>query len=463
MSSPPPAADHLDDLFGGSEGEDASDTGTPPPALSRNTSNHQRAAVSESDQDDFDLGAGALGPAASSPSQPQEDAPEDSRLDDLFGEDSLQSPQPATEEYPLDSHDYANAESPLPVRITATPIPFAPHSDHYISKIPGFLHFEPQPFDPDTYEEERMEAYDHPEALKLKLDNTIRWRQVKDPQSSALRPQSNARFVKWSDGSMSLVLGSEFFDVIVKPVDNPYCLLTTLPAQDDIQQGCCQVSHTASFRPSSTTSLTHKKLSKSIADRHRKKTRTKLYNTTKDPELLKRELEVQENERLKAIKRLEATRARKAQRYTTDGLNETSLEAEEYSAAYGDDRTPGGPYGRSQRPSHSAQPGRGRNSGRFYRDDDGFVVDDDDDVDEEGGDGPDYNSDREADRLSDLDDVEARGEQRILEAKQRGMNRYREASPVSSEGEEAEHVTNRRQPKRKTAVWSEDEDDSGAD
>ena len=53
--------------------------------------------------------------------------------------------------------------------------------------------------------------------LKLKVENTIRWRTVFDKEGNAVK-ESNARMVKWSDGSMSLHLGSEIFDVYKQPL-----------------------------------------------------------------------------------------------------------------------------------------------------------------------------------------------------------------------------------------------------
>jgi RNA polymerase-associated protein LEO1 len=53
--------------------------------------------------------------------------------------------------------------------------------------------------------------------LKLKVENTIRWRDYFADDGS-VQKESNARFVRWSDGSMSLHLGSEIFDVYKQPL-----------------------------------------------------------------------------------------------------------------------------------------------------------------------------------------------------------------------------------------------------
>lgn len=53
--------------------------------------------------------------------------------------------------------------------------------------------------------------------LKLKVENTIRWKEI-TKQNGEFDKLSNARFVRWSDGSMSLHLGSEIFDVYKQPL-----------------------------------------------------------------------------------------------------------------------------------------------------------------------------------------------------------------------------------------------------
>lgn len=80
--------------------------------------------------------------------------------------------------------------------------------------MPNFLHVESTPFDPETYEdqdaldEEEQGADGGAQNAKLKLENTLRWRQALTADGDAVPvKQSNARFVKWSDGSLSLVVG----------------------------------------------------------------------------------------------------------------------------------------------------------------------------------------------------------------------------------------------------------------
>ncbi|XP_007194944.1 RNA polymerase-associated protein LEO1-like isoform X1 [Balaenoptera acutorostrata] len=91
----------------------------------------------------------------------------------------------------------------------------------YFVKLPKFLSIEPKPFHPQYYEDEfeDEEVLDEEDRtrLKLKIENTIRWRIRRDKEGNEIK-ESNARIVKWSDGSLSLHLGNEVFDVYKAPM-----------------------------------------------------------------------------------------------------------------------------------------------------------------------------------------------------------------------------------------------------
>ena len=55
----------------------------------------------------------------------------------------------------------------------------------------------------------------------LQVENTIRWRYSQDESGNDIR-ESNARLVKWSDGTMSLYLGSEIFDIHRQPLQGEF-------------------------------------------------------------------------------------------------------------------------------------------------------------------------------------------------------------------------------------------------
>ncbi|KAM5530229.1 hypothetical protein V8D89_016117 [Ganoderma adspersum] len=92
---------------------------------------------------------------------------------------------------------------------------------YWVIRIPNFIKLDSKPFHSETYigpEQEEEDAH-HPESLreksmsiKLKVENTLRWRWSKD-EFGQDRKQSNSRIVRWSDGSLSLQLGKELFDI----------------------------------------------------------------------------------------------------------------------------------------------------------------------------------------------------------------------------------------------------------
>lgn len=91
---------------------------------------------------------------------------------------------------------------------------------HFV-KLPNFLSVEPRPFDPNTYEDEIDDEETLDEEgrarLKLKVENTLRWRERFNDKGEFVK-ESNARFVRWSDGSLSLHLGGEIFNVYKQPL-----------------------------------------------------------------------------------------------------------------------------------------------------------------------------------------------------------------------------------------------------
>ncbi|KAJ1653818.1 Paf1 complex component [Dispira simplex] len=503
--SVPRHADTLDDLFGSDDDGAVASTRAIPPATPPmvNAPAGEPHDGGESDSDEFDLGTAVSGPLNPLEQTAGDGLDDVQDLDDLFGDEpedgdtrqpDRSPPSPVYDNinrvreevgnddenmeglFGGDALDEACEEGtklpPCEVNITDKPLGFRDGSEHYIAKIPAFLHVEPEEFSPDDYHEETPDptsGLSDLNSVKLKVENTIRWRRVKGH-----RVESNARFVRWSDGTMSLVLGNEYFDAVLKPSNPQQHILTTHHPDANLLQGCCAVNQNVTFRPSSTSSLTHKNFTMSVADRHRKTTKAKLYHTTYDPEKAKREMEIRENERLKAQKRLEASRQRKAMRLSST-LTEAALEAEEADRGYG------GSYRRSApRGSHLRRDYHNEDAEEEYDDD--FVVADEEGEEEfaDGYESEDNTWERKRGRASRKDDsdVEAEREQRILEAKRRGMESYRGKSadrlswdkpvPVGGPILSDEELTNdsedaagsqHRSVKRRAVVWSDEEED----
>lgn len=175
---------------------------------------------------------------------------------------------------------------------------------HFV-KLPNFLSVDTRPFDPDTYEDEidEEETLDEEgrQRLKLKVGNTIRWRRFINNKGETVQ-ESNARFVRWSDGSLSLHLGSEIFDVYKQPLQNDHNHLFV--RQGTGLQGQAVFRTKLTFRPHSTDSFTHKKMTMSLADRSQKNPGIKILTQVgHDPEAERAENLKKEEESLRQLMR----------------------------------------------------------------------------------------------------------------------------------------------------------------
>ncbi len=198
---------------------------------------------------------------------------------------------------------------------------------HFV-KLPNFLSVDCRPFDPDNYEDEIEDEDSLDEEgrarLKLKVENTIRWRIGFDEEGKTVR-ESNARVVKWSDGSMSLHLGNEIFDVYKQPLQGDFNHLFI--RQGTGLQGQAVFRTKLSFRPHSTDSFTHQKLTRNMADRSNKAAGIKVISQVgRDPEANRYKRVKEEEERLRAAMRRDSKQRRVKERSTKHGLSSGYLE-----------------------------------------------------------------------------------------------------------------------------------------
>ncbi|KAG1048460.1 hypothetical protein G6F43_009150 [Rhizopus delemar] len=276
------------------------------------------------------------------------------------------------------------------------PLPYSDNNKYYLAKLPRFLDVEVDPFVPEEFNtkiEEGLTPAQERESIREQIENTIRWRRIINEHGEEAM-QSNAHLVEWEDGKVSLMLGDECFDVGSKPVGaDEHVFLLAHQTESGALESQVEFTDHMTFRPSGLTSDTHRHITAQIADRQVKKHKTKMYYTEKDPELMKQELELQEAERLKAQKKLEAQRKKADMRYTDSARRR---EFGDYDTA--DD------YG-----YHQINRAQDR-----YEDD--FVIDDDD-------------YDEEEERLR---------ESRLAQAKRAGMDRYKRQHDDEIEEEEEE-------------------------
>ncbi|KAJ2766031.1 Paf1 complex component, partial [Coemansia nantahalensis] len=218
----------LSDIEGSLSGSVASRTPSPPPVASRGYDERSSATpppkAELSDSSSSSSGTGRRQPAP----------PHGNRggVDDLFGSDSDSgsaprgrgdgsASEPSGDERMADEEDEGREQvRVMSARVPVLPRPHSSEGRYVLARTPNIMQLEPTPFSADAYHdllaEEHRAAEKHgikaavsPElatAAESILANTIRWRRVAAPDGT-VRRETNARIVRWSDGSMTVVVG----------------------------------------------------------------------------------------------------------------------------------------------------------------------------------------------------------------------------------------------------------------
>uniref|UniRef100_A0A7S2XRE6 RNA polymerase-associated protein LEO1 n=1 Tax=Attheya septentrionalis TaxID=420275 RepID=A0A7S2XRE6_9STRA len=180
----------------------------------------------------------------------------------------------------------------------------------HMTKLPNLVGINPEPFDPDTFDADLEET-----EYRGNVHNMIRWRykrsqddgtMLRDPQTNKLQRESNSRFVRWSDGSVTLHVGNEVFEVDEHDSStkngfagiNGYLYLSQkahtmgggegdnhdkTPA-GTVLECMGPISSKMIPRPSSLKSEAHKNLTLAVRQRNMKKARIEEHVTQVDPE-----------------------------------------------------------------------------------------------------------------------------------------------------------------------------------
>ncbi|KAF8727200.1 hypothetical protein AX14_007511 [Amanita brunnescens Koide BX004] len=193
--------------------------------------------------------------------------------------------------------------------------------------MPNYVRVDTKPFHPDTYigPEQEEEEFQQSEtvreksmSIKLRVENTVRWRWTKDDIGRDIK-QSNGRIIRWSDGTLSLRLGKELFD-INQMIDTSGAVprqslggsqsqfqssqtrnstgksqgLTYLVAQhkrSQVLQAEAVITGYMQLRPAGMHSETHRMLVRAVGQKHSKVARLRMApDPTMDPEREKLEL-----------------------------------------------------------------------------------------------------------------------------------------------------------------------------
>ena len=193
-----------------------------------------------------------------------------------------------------------------------------------VAKLSNILAIETEPYDPETFQPTQVEYIDDRGQKRVRLSdaNAIRWRWVAGPDGGLIR-ESNARIVEWSDGSKTLSVGDEYFDVRdIDISDEQSFLYARIP---NLIQAQGRLTNKWVFRPASLTSGTHKRLA-SVLDRHStKQQRVRATTTLVDPKKEKEEREREEEERIRYKERLIEKQTKQLRKYTSSARKGTGI------------------------------------------------------------------------------------------------------------------------------------------
>lgn len=183
--------------------------------------------------------------------------------------------------------------------------------------MPKFLKIHAEEYKPDSFEPSEQDLRN---VQSENPKSVIRWQ--RDPATGELK--SNAQIYRWSDGSVTLAVGNEHFDVakkdMVPPKNKPY----------EERQDAHYYAAAASLRSNLLLTVGHVseqytvKVNKGLQDealasfanamaaaaRGKRADGDMIITTTKDPELQKKEAELAEKERLRAQRRRDNAAAR---------------------------------------------------------------------------------------------------------------------------------------------------------
>ncbi|RDW75051.1 hypothetical protein BP6252_06193 [Coleophoma cylindrospora] len=294
-------------------------------------------------------------------------------------------------------------------------------------RLPKFLGIEPTPYNPETFELPTTDHHSDTKSANFSANAvaTSKMRYKKDPGTGKL--QSNTVVYRWSDGSTTIAVGEQHYELQTKPLVPPkenrtykevldshsYLASPSITSQLLVMIGHMTNQHTV--RPNKEIEDDAlEKLQRSLAAAARgghrgdDKNGPEMITNTQDPELQKKRAEMAEKERMKLQRRRETAAAkaddRRGGRGLGGGLNVDDLEGRNGRRAPGAGRKPPGAKRPRRRPEYDSDDDmpRGRNREDEYDKNDDFLAS----SDEEGEDGPELD-DEEEEELEEESEQEA--------------------------------------------------------
>ncbi|CAN6170557.1 unnamed protein product [Urochloa humidicola] len=262
------------------------------------------------------------------PSSPMEEERDQEVVRDVFGDSDEDEPAPYRARHEIDEESHR-------------------------SPIEDEGHYEKDMQPDDIVADEDMQ-YESDENRELKpkekpvgppLDLVVPFRQ---PPARPDKYESNARFVKWKDGTMQLLIGNEVLDISVHDAHHDQSHLFLRNGKGILQsQG--RLLQKMRFMPSSLSSKSHRLLTALVDSQNKKTVKMQKWFETKDPEKVKQEHERAAGQNIRAHSILQRKREKVNRKYTqparprrqlSPGFLEDALDEDE-EPEYGSRRVPG--------------------------------------------------------------------------------------------------------------------------
>jgi len=185
-----------------------------------------------------------------------------------------------------------------------------------LTKLSNIIAIDPRPFDPETYEPSGAEYIDERGHKRVRLHDTnaIRWRWTAG-EDGALKRESNSRFIRWSDGTVTLSVGDEVMDVREIDVSGDHSFL--FARHPNLIQGQGPLDKKITLRPASLTSTSHKRLAAAVVKHHgsSRQLRVRATTTLVDPKKEKEDQEKAEAARIKDLEKLADKQQKQMKKY----------------------------------------------------------------------------------------------------------------------------------------------------
>ncbi|KAL4888401.1 Leo1-like protein-domain-containing protein [Aspergillus ambiguus] len=316
--------------------------------------------------------------------------------------------------------DYQETLNIMDLSLGRAPEPITSNGEIYTMPVPPFLSVETEEFNPETYVAPPYST----------AATSLCWRH--DPKNEDLL-QSNARIIRWEDGSMTLQLASapkEQYRISTKPLAplnksgdydtklDSHVYLGAAAETSSVFRLTSHLTHGLTVYPTAVeTDDAVQRLQESLAAAARggKKTvdgSAPVIEVKEDPELAKRQAELAEREKLKAARRRQQLQERELDRGSRRGFGRTGGAGLTVGGLEDDDLLSRPRAKKPRRPNRRGEiytddeedyDRRGRTREDEYDEDDGFLVGSDEE--------PEVVDDEDDEEVLEDEDMDAEGEE----------------------------------------------------